>query len=103
VRNEKGDAIADSTIQLTRDDDDAPIPTVSTDQNGAFRIRSLAPGDYRVYAWQDDGEGIIQDPEFRGKFAAQCAKLTLAEKSHENLDMKLITKEAMAIEAAKMP
>ena len=103
VRNEKGDAIADSTIQLTRDDDDAPIPTVSTDQNGAFRIRSLAPGDYRVYAWQDDGEGIIQDPEFRGKFATQCAKLTLAEKSHENLEMKLITKETMAIEAAKMP
>jgi protocatechuate 3,4-dioxygenase beta subunit len=102
VRNEKGDAIADSTIQLTRDDD-APIPTVSTDQNGAFHLRGLAPGDYRIYAWQDDGEGIIQDPDFRGKFAAQCAKITLAEKAHETVELKLITKDAMAIEAAKLP
>jgi sarcosine oxidase gamma subunit len=103
VRNEKGDPVADSTIQLTRDDDDAPIPTVSTDQNGAFHIRSLAPGDYRVFAWQDDGDGIIRDPDFRARFAAQAAKITLAEKSHENIELKLMTKEAMAIEAAKMP
>jgi hypothetical protein len=63
----------------------------------------LAPGDYRVCAWADEGDGVITVPEFRAAFESQCAKIKLAEKSHENVELKLITKDAMAAEAVKIP
>jgi Carboxypeptidase regulatory-like domain len=103
VRNSNGDLAADITIQLTRDDDDAVISPATSDQTGGFRFRSLAPGDYRIYAWQDDGDGIIIDPEFRKRFDGQSSKIKLSEKSHENIELKLITKDSMDAEAAKMP
>ena len=103
VRNGDGDAVADATVQLTRTDSDELIPTVSADQNGAFHVRGLAPGDYRMFAWRDDGDGIIEDPEFRRRFEGSSAKITLAEKAHESVDVRLITKEAMDAEAAKIP
>jgi hypothetical protein len=56
-----------------------------------------------VCAWADDCDGIITVPGFRAALENQCAKVTLAEKSHENVELKLITKEMMEVEAAKMP
>lgn len=64
---------------------------------------TFAPGKYLVYAWEDWAEGFIDDPEFRRRFESQAAKVTLAEKSHENIEVKLISKEAITAEVAKMP
>jgi len=51
----------------------------------------------------DEGDGIITVPEFRARFESQCARVKLAENSHESVELKLITKEAMDAEAAKIP
>jgi hypothetical protein len=74
----------------------------------AVRVRhvsrnNLPPREHRVCAWADDCDGIITVPGFRAALENQCAKVTLAEKSHENVELKLITKEMMEVEAAKMP
>jgi hypothetical protein len=101
--NTKGDLVANASIQITRADDSDTDETAFTDQNGAFHMGGLAPGEYRVFAWQGDGDGIIGDPEFRKRFETKSVKVTLAEKSHESVAVKLITKEAMDAEAAKIP
>ena len=37
---------------------------VSTDANGVFRFAGIAPGPYKVFAWEDILDGAWQDPEF---------------------------------------
>ena len=38
--------------------------TATTDPSGRFRIDRVPPGDYRVFAWQEIGDGAWQDPDF---------------------------------------
>jgi len=35
-----------------------------TDQYGRFTIKGIAPGRYKLFAWEDVEEGAYQDPEF---------------------------------------
>jgi len=74
--------------------------TSTTDQTGAFHLKNLAPGEYKIFAWEDTSSGITQDPEFRKHFDPVVVKL--AEKSHENIELKLIPKDAIETEAAKV-
>jgi hypothetical protein len=47
---------------------------VATDLNGRFKLSGIAPGDYKVFAWEEVEENRWTDPqfvapnEFRGKF-----------------------------------
>ncbi|MCC6590286.1 MAG: carboxypeptidase regulatory-like domain-containing protein [Bryobacterales bacterium] len=47
------------------------------DQEGKFSIGSLAPGDYRVYAWEDVEPGMWWNEEFRKKFETQAERVIL--------------------------
>ncbi len=98
VRNEKGDAVSSAMVQLF--DDTRMKSSSSTDQNGAFHLKNLAPGEYKIFAWEDSSSRITQDAEFRKHFDANVVKL--AEKSHENVELKLILKDAIEAEAAKV-
>jgi hypothetical protein len=35
-----------------------------TDASGQVRMRGIAPGDYRIFAWEDIEKGAWQDPTF---------------------------------------
>jgi len=61
-----------------------------TDQYGRFTIKSIAPGRYKLFAWEDVEEGAYQDPEFIKKFAALGEAVTIRENSHESAQLKLI-------------
>jgi hypothetical protein len=37
---------------------------VKTDQSGHFSVPSLAPGNYKVFAWDRIEDGEYEDPEF---------------------------------------
>jgi hypothetical protein len=64
---------------------------------------AFAPGEYRVFAWANEGEGVITSTEFRKHFESQSVRVKLDEKSRENVELTLITGEAMQAEAAKLP
>lgn len=38
--------------------------TASTDAAGRFRLRTIAPGDYKLFAWQYVEDGAWHDPQF---------------------------------------
>ncbi len=40
----------------------------SADQYGRFTIRGIAPGAYRVFAWEDAPAGAYRDPEFVSRY-----------------------------------
>ncbi len=76
--------------------------SVKTDARGAFRVRSLPPGDYRVAAFQDLDDDLAQYAPFRAQFEDAATKVKVGEKGRERVELKLIGREAIAAEAAKL-
>ena len=73
-----------------------------SDTSGAFKMRSLAPGDYKVAAWEDVEAGMVLDPEFLKLFEPRAQSVSLRESSHESLELKMISKDDLDAEAAKL-
>jgi hypothetical protein len=101
VRNADGQTIASARVQVC-DKDKKVAGAATTDQNGSFHITDLAPGEYQVFAWESTGEGVITDPDFRKTFDSQAPVIKLSEKSHENVEAKVIGLAAMEVELAKI-
>jgi hypothetical protein len=40
----------------------------TADQNGHFTMRQIAPGSYKLFAWEDLEPGAYNDPEFVRKY-----------------------------------
>jgi hypothetical protein len=38
--------------------------TTATDRNGGFRLTAVAPGDYKIFAWEEAEDGAWRDSEF---------------------------------------
>lgn len=100
VQTSNGDPAAGATVTLVavgamqgRTD---LFRTAMSDQNGQFTFRDLAPGEYKVFAWEDLEPGASQDPDFRRPFESKAAPLKLAEAASESLQLKLITADEIA-------
>jgi protocatechuate 3,4-dioxygenase beta subunit len=63
--------------------------TASTDQHGRFTMRGLAPGSYRLYAWQDMEEGVWRDPDFLKSQEANGTALKVEEGSRQQIELKV--------------
>jgi hypothetical protein len=61
-----------------------------TDQYGRFTIKGIAPGRYKLFAWEDVEEGAHQDPEFIKRFETLGEAVVIRENSHESAQLKLI-------------
>jgi Polysaccharide lyase family 4, domain II len=99
VQNEKQQPAIGATVVMVpqekeRRDQQPYYKTVTADQYGRFTIKSVDPGDYRVFAWEDVESGAYMDPEFVKPVESQGESITIREKSRESLQLKLIPAEA---------
>jgi hypothetical protein len=69
--------------------------TTSTDQSGQFTLQGLAPGEYRIYAWDSYLPWNDLDPEQLKPFEQLAAAVKLKEESREQVELKLgsVTRE----------
>jgi hypothetical protein len=65
----------------------------TTDQYGRFRLRGIAPGDYKLFAWEDVEPGEWQDPDFLKRFESRGESFSINENGHENAQLKLIASQ----------
>jgi hypothetical protein len=65
----------------------------TTDQGGAYEFKGVAPGDYKLLAWEDIEPGAYEDPEFSGKYEGKAEDLSLKEKDHKTVELKSIPSE----------
>jgi protocatechuate 3,4-dioxygenase beta subunit len=79
------------------------VKSGSIDQNGNFEIPDLGAGDFFVAAWEDIDPGLVEYPEFLARFQNEAAAVTLEEGARANADLKLISRERIASEVAKLP
>jgi hypothetical protein len=78
---------------------ESTLKTRQTD-DGAVAFSNLAPGEYRILAWEKVNDEYLEIPEFLARFNPQ--KTTLTEGSHESIELKLISKSASDTEVAKL-
>ena len=64
--------------------------TGTTDQNGRFTIRGVAPGSYQIYAWDSIDYGAYRDPDFLAVYTNQAKTVTVDEKGRVTQDLPLL-------------
>jgi hypothetical protein len=62
----------------------------TTDAAGAFRIQAIAPGDYKLFAWEEVEQGAWQDPDFLRIHETRGKAVTLREGTAERLQISPI-------------
>jgi hypothetical protein len=67
---------------------------VTSDQNGAFTFKDVAPGDYKVFAWEDVEMGAYMDPDFMKPVENKGESLTLRESDQKSVQVTLIPADA---------
>jgi uncharacterized surface anchored protein len=100
VHGASGDPVAGVIVQVYQGED--VIHQAETDTNGAFRVNGLAPGEYRVIAWEEMEDDLLADSDFRARFESQSAQVKVAEGDRQGIEVKLVGKEAIQSEAAKV-
>jgi len=88
------DAVQDSLVALIPS---APhrgnlnlYKTASTDQDGSFTIRGVAPGDYGILAWEDVEPNAWLNADFLKPFESQSQRLTLIGPSSTEVTLRVI-------------
>jgi hypothetical protein len=67
--------------------------TIATDQNGRFSMKGIAPGDYKVYGFQEIEQGAWQDPEFLKRYERDAESLSVTENGRHSVQLKLLVGE----------
>jgi protocatechuate 3,4-dioxygenase beta subunit len=67
------------------------VKTFLTDANGRFRIKGLAPGDYKVFAWEDSDSDLIMSREFRQEFQSDAAAVTIQPSASASVNLTAVT------------
>ena len=57
----------------------------ATDQNGRYRLENVAPGDYKVFAWDDIEPGAWFDPDFFRDIESRGEAVKLDAKSRQTV------------------
>jgi len=64
--------------------------TAVTDQNGRFNIGNIAPGDYKLYAWESIEQNGWFDMDLAKRFEQSARPVHLTESSRQTIDARLI-------------
>ncbi len=94
VTNEKGEPVPGATVALVpeaaRRRQSHLFRSAITDQYGSFTLQGLAPGDYRVFAWEEIEPGAWQDPDFLRAVEESGQSLSLREGARETRQLKTL-------------
>ena len=79
------------------------LKRMSTDAAGNFKIPDVAPGEYKVFAWESDPQDSTQSAEFRKPFESRSVAVTIGPKDKASVQLNVITAEDMEKERSKLP
>ena len=64
--------------------------TQTTDQDGHFDLRGIAPGDYKLFSWEEAESGSWEDPEFLKPLEDKGEKITFEEGDQKTQNLTAI-------------
>ncbi len=107
VQNEHGEAAPAALITVSPDGEHQGrrdlLYQLTSDQNGKFDYRDIAPGDYKVFAWESGDEMMTQSAEFRKAFESRAASVNVSPAGHVSVQLKLIPAADIEAEKDKLP
>jgi hypothetical protein len=94
VQNAKEEAAPGAKVTLIPDSKHRSLKLryeiVDADQKGHFVIKGVAPGEYKIYAWEDIEEGAYEDPDFMKPHESEGKTVSIKERGHETVELKAI-------------
>lgn len=100
VTNVKDEPASGLLVTLIPDADHRRVmlryKTANTDKNGHFLIKGVAPGEYKIYAWEEMEESAYADPDFVKPHEADGEAVSIKERGHETVQLKMIPAENTA-------
>jgi len=63
----------------------------TTDQFGRYRFQAIAPGDYKLFAWEDVEPEAWHDPQFLKEFEKHGEPVTVRPNAHVTSELRLIS------------
>jgi len=79
------------------------LKRATTDAAGNFHVKDVAPGDYRVYAWEIDVDQSPDSAEFRKLFDAKSATVSVGLNAKVSVQLNVITADEITRERSKLP
>jgi len=64
--------------------------TARTDSAGQFQVTGLAPGEYKIYAWDDPDVPMAEETDFRSAFSTYATLVTIDAKAQATVQVKAI-------------
>ncbi len=102
VQNAKDEPAAGAKVTLIPDSGHRSYSryykTADADQSGHFSIKGVAPGEYKIYAWEDIEDGAYEDPDFMKPHESAGQSVSIKEGAHETVQLKSIPAESAASE-----
>ena len=86
VRNSAGEPVPGAVVTMTADPS-YDFWSATCDNAGRFEIRDIAPGDYRLLAFDDAPQGAPQDPDFRKPYEKTAARLQVLPSTQQTLNL----------------
>ena len=77
-----------------RRDHEAFYQTATSDLSGQFRFKSVVPGEYRVYAWEEVEYSAWMDPEFMKPLESRGEAVSVTEGGRQAVQVNLIAADA---------
>ena len=62
-----------------------------SDEEGKFHLHNVAPGEYKIFAWEDVPVGAPQDPDFRKPFEKQSVDVKMEPNGHATVELTAIS------------
>jgi hypothetical protein len=105
VQKEDGKPLSGATVVMFPDEKHRGMweftPNITTDQYGAFKFKSVRPGEYKVLAWEQLEGSAFLDPEFVKPFEKKAVTVSVKEGSHETLQLTVVSAEDAGREEEK--
>ena len=62
----------------------------ATDQYGRYLLRGIAPGEYKIFAWEEVEDGAWEDPDYLTTFEDRGQKISVQEADTKTIDIVAI-------------
>jgi hypothetical protein len=68
--------------------------TTTSDASGQFTFKTVTPGDYRVFAWEEAEYGAWMDPDFMKPQESRGEAVSIAEGGRQAVQVNLISADS---------
>jgi hypothetical protein len=100
VTGSDGQPATDATITVTPDPQQPDrrdlYRQARTRGDGGFTLKGLAPGKYRVFAWEEMEPGAFLDPDYMKPFESLGTEISVDDNDRKTVTLQEISKEKAA-------